>query len=266
MSVKDSISKYGYSFQIKLIAALLSDPAFVSQTYDILDEKYFDSESIKWIVKKCFTYFNEYKKLPTLDVLKVYIDRIEDELLSSEIINSVRDSIAQIEASDIQFVKTETVSFCKNQELKSAILQSVEFLKAEKYEDIKGVIDKALKVGISNDIGLDYFEDIDSRYTTDQRNPTSTGWSVLDKLLKGGLAAKELGVFVASSGAGKCVGPNTEIEIQYEQIGIDLIDIIGKEITVWLNPWDEVEVDSVNYKVHEIMNIFTLMVMTKKLT
>lgn len=203
MESRDSISKYGHSFQTKLIGSVLTDMVFISQVYDILKEEYFDSEAVKWVIKKCFSYYNEYKKIPTLDVLKVYTDRIDDELLRQEIVSTLRDSVRQLESSDLDFVKNETVSFCKNQELKSAILQSVEYLKVEKYDSIKEIIDRALKVGMSNNIGLEYLVDIETRYTSEARDPISTGWSVIDSLLKGGLSAGELGVFVASSGAGK---------------------------------------------------------------
>lgn len=207
----DKLSKYGYSFQTKLIGSILTDNTFISQVYDILKEEYFDSDSIKWIVKKCLYYYSAYKKISTLDVLKVYCDKIDDALLREEIKNTLRDSIQQIESTDLDFVKNETIAFCKNQELKSAILESVEYLKSEKYDAIKERIDKALKVGISNDIGLNYLEDINTRYIEDARTPISTGWAVLDGLLKGGLSGGDLGVFVASSGAGKswlltCIG------------------------------------------------------------
>lgn len=209
--MSDKLSKYGYSFQTKLISAVLTDATFISQTYDILKDTYFDSEAIKWIIRKVFQYYSEYKRLATLDVLKVYCDKIDDALLREEIKNALKDSINQIESSDLTFVKTETITFCKNQELKTAILESVEYLKAEKYDSIKERIDKALKVGISNDIGLNYLEDIETRYSEDSRDPISTGWTVLDELLKGGLSGGDLGVFVASSGAGKswlltCIG------------------------------------------------------------
>lgn len=201
--MNDKLSKYGYSFQTKLIGCLLTDSSFVSQVYDILKDDYFDSDAIKWIIRRCFQYYSQYKKIPTLDVLKVYCDKIDDELLRGEIKNTLRNSINQIEATDLNFVKTETVAFCKNQELKAAILESVEYLKSEKYDSIKERIDQALKVGMSNDMGLNYLEDIETRYTEDSRNPISTGWVVLDGLLKGGLSGGDLGVFVASSGAGK---------------------------------------------------------------
>lgn len=264
--MSDKLSKYGYSFQTKLISAVLTDATFISQTYDILKDTYFDSEAIKWIIRKVFQYYSEYKRLATLDVLKVYCDKIDDALLREEIKNALKDSINQIESSDLTFVKTETITFCKNQELKTAILESVEYLKAEKYDSIKERIDKALKVGISNDIGLNYLEDIETRYSEDSRDPISTGWTVLDELLKGGLSGGDLGVFVASSGAGKCIGPESEIEIQYEQIGIDLFNITGKDITVWLNPWNSIEVDNKIYQVHDIINLFSIVSISKQVT
>ncbi len=203
MENNNYLSKYGYSFQTKLIACILSDNIFISQVYDILKDEYFESESIRWIIHKCFSYYAQYKKIPTLDVLKVYSEKLEDVLIRQEIVNSLRDSIKLIGSEDLDFVKDTTIVFCRNQELKSAILQSVEYLKAEKYEQIKDVIDKALKVGMSNDIGLDYLDDIDTRYVEDARKPIATGWPVINTLLKGGLSAGDVGMFIANSGVGK---------------------------------------------------------------
>ena len=33
----------------------------IEQIHDILDDKHFDNEAIKWIVKNCKEYYNEYK-------------------------------------------------------------------------------------------------------------------------------------------------------------------------------------------------------------
>ena len=39
----------------------MRDVKFIEQIHDILDEKHFDNEAIKWIVKNCKDYYNEYK-------------------------------------------------------------------------------------------------------------------------------------------------------------------------------------------------------------
>jgi hypothetical protein len=44
------LAEYGHSFQIKVIAALLSDRKFVQSINDILTADYFESQAHKWIV------------------------------------------------------------------------------------------------------------------------------------------------------------------------------------------------------------------------
>ena len=41
----DKLSKFGYSFQCKLIASLFKDRIFLQQIIDILEPSYFESEA-----------------------------------------------------------------------------------------------------------------------------------------------------------------------------------------------------------------------------
>ena len=47
----DTFSKFGYSFQVKLIAALFKDRLFLQQICDILKPEFMESESNQWIIK-----------------------------------------------------------------------------------------------------------------------------------------------------------------------------------------------------------------------
>ena len=38
----------------------MTDIGFIGQIYDILDESHYDSDGLKWIVKECKKYFDEY--------------------------------------------------------------------------------------------------------------------------------------------------------------------------------------------------------------
>ena len=67
----NKITDFGYNFQIKTIVCLMRDVKFIEQIHDILDEKHFDNEAIKWIVKNCKEYYNEYKTNVTMDVFKI---------------------------------------------------------------------------------------------------------------------------------------------------------------------------------------------------
>ena len=126
--MSDKLTNFGYGFQIKVISSLLTDKAFLQQVTDILLPDFFESESNQWIVDTINKYFREYKVPPTLDVFKIKVQDIERDVLKISIIEALKDAFKYIESEDLDFVKTETVNFCKNQCIKRAILDSVDLL------------------------------------------------------------------------------------------------------------------------------------------
>lgn len=199
----EKFTDYGHSFQTKLIFCLLTDSAFTSQVYDLIELEYFESTAVQWIVEKLFDYFREYKKPPTLDFYKVHVTKEEDDLFKKELLVTLRESTKHINATDLDFIKTTTIDFCKNQAIKTVILDSIPLVKEGRYDEIKAKMDTALKIGNNTDIGLDYLLDVDSRYTEESREALPTGWEVIDDIMKGGLGPGELGLIIAGSGAGK---------------------------------------------------------------
>jgi replicative DNA helicase len=199
----DTLQRFGNSFQTKVVAALLRDKLFLQQITDILDPKYFSSDAAQWIVKTINQYFTEYKTTPTLEVLKLKLDAIEVDILKTTVIEFLKDVFKQLEADDMQFVKDQITNFCKNQKLKNAILSSVELLKIGQYDDIKKLVDDAMKAGVDKNIGHDYLEMIGDRFQENKRNTIETPWEVINEIMDGGLGKGELGVFVAPAGIGK---------------------------------------------------------------
>jgi len=203
MHNEDTLQFYGANFQNKVLAVLMKDRAFLQQVHDIIDPKYFSSESSQWIAKTALKYFNDYKSPPTLEVLKVQLDQIEIDLLKTTVIENIREVLKYVDAEDLPFIKDKTLDFCKNQKLKSAILKSVDLLKLGKYDDIKSSIDEAMKAGSDRNIGHEYITDIALRYVENARNTVKTPWDILNEIMDGGLGAGEMGVFVAPAGIGK---------------------------------------------------------------
>ena len=201
--MSDTFKTYGYSFQIKLLAALFKDKGFLQQISDILDSSYFESDSNKWISNTIIEYFTEYKSSPTLEVMKVRVDTVDNEVLKTGIVDTLKEIMKHLDAEDMDFVKDETIKFCKNQKLKSAIMESVNLLQQGNYDGIKLRIDDAMKAGADRDIGHEYMSMIDDRFSETTRKTVPTGWEVIDDLMDGGLGPGELGVFVAPAGIGK---------------------------------------------------------------
>lgn len=203
----DTLEKYGDSFQLKCIVALLSDRPFLEQSADVVLPEYFENDAHQWIVKKTLWYFNEYKGCPTIDVLKKESDKISEgnAPLTLSIIESLKNVflIKKGDFSDIEYIKDEFLSFCKNQALKRAVMESVDLLVGGKYDQIKVIIDKALNAGRERNIGHVWMEEFDVRVSEVTRNVVPSPWEAVNAVIDGGLGAGELGCIVAPSGGCK---------------------------------------------------------------
>lgn len=199
----DTLQRYGPSFQSKVISALLTDKKIVESIGDIIKSDFFESEANKWIVNTIIQYHTEYRRIPTLDVFKVELYKNDNTTLKTVVREQLRHVYTEIGTLDLEFIKNEFSDFCRNQNLKEVILQSVDLLKAGNYARIKELVDTAMKVGTSADIGHDYIKDLMERMEEDARDVVSTGFTPIDDLMDGGLSGGELGVIVANSGIGK---------------------------------------------------------------
>ncbi len=199
----DNLSKYGQSYQTKVVANLVSDRPFLEQVSDILETKYFESDTNKWIVDLTKKYFHKYKNNPTTDYFKTEVQKISDNTLQQNVLQQLKAVYQNTQHSDKEWVKSEFVTFCKNQNFKNVILNSVELLKTGQFEKIEKMVRDAVKVGQTADLGLDYKEEIEVRFEEVNRRTVATNWEVIDELTDGGLGPGELGVIVAPSGVGK---------------------------------------------------------------
>ncbi len=204
--MSDNFSKFGYSFQVKLMSALFTDKAFLQQILDILDPKYFESETNIWIVRCIINYFEKYKQQPTLEVMKVELDKVENDVLKTTIVENLKEITKHLHSSDQEFIKDQAIDFCKNQVIKNAIMDSVDLLQTGEYDQIKTNIDNAMKAGTERDIGHEYNIDIDDRFSETTRKTVATNWESINSVMDGGLGPGELGVFVAPAGIGKSWG------------------------------------------------------------
>ncbi len=200
----DTLKGYGSTYQSKIIAALLTDKVFFEQIDDILVVDYFESEGNKWIVERIKKYFLQYKEIPTLEVFKQEVDEEANDILKIDVTEKLRTAWTHTGDTDLSYIKDKFLSFCKNQQLKSAIYASVDLLKSENYDEIHRLFDEALKAGLSKDIGVKLMEeDVQNVFKKLQRFPIPTPWEPINDLCQGGLSKKELGIIVAPPGTGK---------------------------------------------------------------
>ena len=200
----DTITQFGPAFQSKVIASLIRNGSFLAQTVDVLNPNFFESQASKWIVNKIIQYHSEYRKNPSMDFFRVEMNDLETKSnLKVEVIDQLKNSHTHFAANDLEYVQNRFLEFSKNQTLKHAILRSAELLQRGEYDDIKSLIDEAMKAGTQKDLGLLWEEDFDVRHLESARDTLPTGWTPIDEHLDGGLGPGELGVVAAPSGIGK---------------------------------------------------------------
>ena len=197
------LTQYGHSFQIKAIAILITDRDFLQQIADIISPDYFDNDAGKWVIRKTLKYFNEYKSIPTMEVFKVEIENIHQELQSVAVKDLLKQAYKASKATDLNYVKDAFLDFCKNQTLKGALMKSVDLLELGDYDDIRNLIDRALKAGTERDIGHEYKQELEDRFRDEARNTVETPWPLINKLLCGGLGDGDLGLIAGGPGGGK---------------------------------------------------------------
>src|SRR6056300_472601 len=137
-------------------------------------------------------YANEYKTLPNVEMVNAKT-------------GAKLQSAADIDPKHFDWFLDEYERFARHKELESAILASADMLEKGEYGSVEEKIKKAVQIGLTKDMGLDYFEDPKGRLQSlkDNNGMVPTGWKNFDRKLFGGFNRGELNIFAGGSGAGK---------------------------------------------------------------
>ena len=233
--------QYGRHFQERIFHGLLTDREWAVQMTEVMRSDYFDLKYLAYLADKYFRYFERYKSFPSLQLL---VTIIKDDLKESPDIalrEQVVDYLTRLRTSpnvgDIVYVKEKSLDFCRKQALKEALEKSVELISADKYEDVLGIMKKAVSVGMPSSVGHNFFDDMEARFTRINRMCCPTGIKQLDArgILNGGIGKGELATVLGCTGSGKShflvalgahalrVGKNVihyTFELSEEQVGI----------------------------------------------
>jgi len=257
----------GFDFQQKLIKTIIEDKKYADRIIDIIESKYFENTSFKFIMENIKEFYNKFERVPDYITLSQKIVNENGNNSSSSIHLDTLEILKNLE-SNPDYVQETALNFCRQQNLKKTlkrvdkIIEGGEF---EKYSEIEGLIVEALQVGIDEEEPTDVFDNLEEALEKNYRHPISTGIVGIDNLLKGGLGRGELAVVLAPTGVGKSTVltkiSNTAYNMDYNVLQIffedNLGDIKRKHYTIWSGvpsddqPENKTEVIE---KVHEARN------------
>ena len=198
----NTLAQYGTGFQIKVLSSLLTHKEFLININDVLSEEYFDNSAHRWIINEIIKYYSKYHTTPTMEVLKTEMKKIENEVLQLSIKEQLKEAYTASN-DDLVYIEEEFSNFCKNQQLKKALMTSVELLKGGEYDSIRHLVDNALKAGGDKNLGLEYNKDVETRYREESRIVIPTPWDLFNILFQGGLGNGDFGLIFGNPGGGK---------------------------------------------------------------
>lgn len=183
---------YGYAIQKLYLEIMLADAETFARCQSIFDHSLFDKK-LQLTAEFINEYVKNYSVLPTLDIVNI---------ATGSDLNPVSNEMRE---GHFDWFLNEFETFIRHKGLERAILNSADLLEKGEYGPVEEMIKKAVQIGLTKDIGTDYFLDPQTRLSKIQnRNgQISTGWRTLDYPLFGGVNRGELSIFTAGSGVGK---------------------------------------------------------------
>ena len=232
------LTDYGNEFQIKIIVNILQNNISYLDILELKAEHFNNRYNPLYTI--IYDYISKYNTSPSVNTLVQEIRKLEQNELGYDInfddMNQViQEVMNHYRDQDLDYVKDEVISFIKQRSLENIMIESANAIESHSFEYNK-VIDKisnVMIIGEQNNIGKKFSDTVANRYSETERKVVSTGQPIIDDLLDGGLGKGELGIIGANSGVGKCIDGKTEIEIEYEQIGL-----LVESKVVWVNSWD----------------------------
>jgi replicative DNA helicase len=193
-----------------VLSNLVLNDTFYRKVYPYIKADYFDDGSLRKIFDTYSSYVEEYKAPPSIEALKLSLDKRKDlnEESYKNIMSEV-DSLTADSSTNIDFLVSETEKFCQDKDLFNSIRKAILIMDGQDKENDKGSIPELLaaSLGISFDssVGHDFIEDAESRYDFYHRKEERIPFDIdiLNKITKGGLPRKSMTVLLATTGGGK---------------------------------------------------------------
>ena len=144
-----------------VLANLIFNEEYYRKVYPYIKGEYFDDNNLKKIFDTYSTYVEEYKSPPSIEALKISLDKRKD--LNEDSYKGMMDTVetfARDEDTNFDFLVSETEKFCQDKDLFNSIRKAILIMDGEDTTNDKGSIPNLLSdsLGISFDtsVGHDF--------------------------------------------------------------------------------------------------------------
>ena len=191
-----------------ILSNLIHSEDYCRKVVPFLKTEYFSDNFERIVAQELLTFFTEYNKPASLEILAIQIGKRK---LHKDQIESIEKYINDLDfiTENKEWLYKNTEAFCKKQAVYNAIINSFEIIEGKNdtlTEDaIPSLLSDALSVSFDKSVGHDYLEDFAERYEFYNRKEEKLSFDLdlFNKITKGGLSRKTLNVILAGTGVGK---------------------------------------------------------------
>jgi replicative DNA helicase len=199
-----------------ILAYLIRDKSFMLKvgqylkTADFQKKSYFQDSKLQWLLNTCLVYYDKYEKIPSLDVIKILVEKkFKTDLLMFKALNNTVDEIYNKDLSGVEasFVQDETVKFIKTNRAVEATLLNELDIQNGKFDALNDRMQKALNVNLDKDFGVSLSnvgETLSLIQEIEEDSGLTFGSPALNRVL-GSPKPGEITVFCGTPGIGKTI-------------------------------------------------------------
>ena len=193
-----------------VLTNLIFNEDYYRRVYPYIKSEYFDDGNLKKIFDTYSNYVDEFKEPPSVEALKISLDKRKD--LNEDSYKNIMSSVDELQHdpdTNVDWLVKETEKFCQDKDLFNAIRRAILVIDGEDKELDKGalpeLLSKSLSISFDTSIGHDYIEDYEDRYDFYHKKEERIPFDIdlLNKITKGGLPRKSMTVLLATTGGGK---------------------------------------------------------------
>ena len=203
------VYEFNGEIQDDILRLMIHDSDFAHASQHWVKPSYFSGEERKDVATLVLNYIENYQVPPRKHHAQHELYILYGKDIPLEVLGKYWDNKADGKEYTLDLV----ADFAQAQAWKSAIFESLGYLKKRQFDKVNQIMERAAKVRSAIDSGVYwYFETLDSRID-DRKNDDvqddeifPTGIPELDSVLRlGGIARGEMGLFIAPTNGGKSI-------------------------------------------------------------
>jgi replicative DNA helicase len=209
MTQKTKTPKIDWDFFENVIAYnSLKDETYLSSIIDVAKPGYFKNNDIKIVFEILTGFFAKRNTIPTNSEIKAYLSSDREKSALKNVLRSFQNLDKKFNPEELY---ENTERFLKERAVYTALMETVDECSKDELDigETYDRFDDACGISIIDNLGYDYFNDIDRHIESLKTVNTyvPTGWSWLNKMLGGGFLAsgRSLYIFSGVTNVGKSI-------------------------------------------------------------